>query len=112
MNRYRSILGWIGLAVAAATSFCACGTAQKPVGQTTQAPLIKPLSAEQQRKYDQFFLDAIIEREKGHSDAAFDLVRHCLDINPCCISRKILCTTYYFRRTVYKIWRRTIYEIY
>ena len=57
--------------------FLSCGTAQKPV-----APVIEPLSQEDQRKYDQFFLDAILEREKGHSDAAFDLLRHCLDINP------------------------------
>ena len=78
----RKIFGWMGMVVVAATSFCACGTAQKPVAQSSQAPVIKPLSAEEQRKYDQFFLDAIIEREKGHSDAAFDLLRHCLDINP------------------------------
>ena len=62
--------------------FLSCGTAQKPVAQATQTSVIKPLSAEEQRKYDQFFLDAIIEREKGHSAAAFDLLRHCLDINP------------------------------
>ena len=82
MNSIRSIFGGLGLAVAFAASFCACGTAQKPVGQSSQAPIIKPLSPEQQRKYDIFFLDAILEREKGHSDAAFDLLRHCLDINP------------------------------
>ena len=57
--------------------FLSCGTPQKPI-----APVIEPLSQEDQRKYDQFFLDAILEREKGHSDAAFDLLRHCLDINP------------------------------
>jgi tetratricopeptide (TPR) repeat protein len=62
--------------------FFSCDTAQKPVAQAAQTPVIKPLSAEEQRKYDQFFLDAIIEREKGHSAAAFDLLRHCLDINP------------------------------
>lgn len=72
----------MGLAVVIATTCCACGAAQKPVAQSAQTPHILPLSAEQQRKYDQFFLDAILEREKGHSDAAFDLLRHCLDINP------------------------------
>ena len=82
MNHIRSILGGFGLVVAVATSLCSCGTAQKPVAQSTMAPIVKPLSAEQQRKYDQYFLDAILEREKGHSDAAFDLLRHCLDINP------------------------------
>lgn len=72
----------MGLAVVIATTCCACGAAQKPVAQSALTPHILPLSAEQQRKYDQFFLDAILEREKGHSDAAFDLLRHCLDINP------------------------------
>ena len=62
--------------------FLSCGTAQKPVVQAAQTPVVKTLSAEEQRKYDHFFLDAIIERERGHSDAAFDLLRHCLDINP------------------------------
>ena len=82
MNHIRSILGGFGLVVAFATSICSCGTAQKPIAQSTMAPVVKPLSSEQQRKYDQYFLDAILEREKGHSDAAFDLLRHCLDINP------------------------------
>ena len=82
MNSIWRILGGFGLVVAVATSLCSCGSAQKPVAQAAQAPIVKPLSAEQQRKYDQYFLDAILEREKGHSDAAFDLLRHCLDINP------------------------------
>ena len=62
--------------------FLSCDTAQKSVSTVVQAPAIEPLSPDEQRKYDQFFLDAILEREKGHSDAAFDLLRHCLDINP------------------------------
>lgn len=32
--------------------------------------------------YDYFFLEAMIQREKGNSDAAFDLLRHCLSLNP------------------------------
>ena len=34
------------------------------------------------RKYDSFFLEAIVQREKGNSDAAFDLLRHCISIRP------------------------------
>ena len=30
-----------------------------------------------QQRYDNFFLEAIVQREKGNSDAAFDLLRHC-----------------------------------
>ena len=35
-----------------------------------------------QRTYDEFFLEAMVQRQKGNNDAAFDLLRHCLDINP------------------------------
>ena len=34
-----------------------------------------------QQRYDSFFLEAICQREKGNSDAAFDLLRHCVDID-------------------------------
>ena len=32
--------------------------------------------------YDEFFLEAICEREKGNHDAAFDLLQHCITLNP------------------------------
>ncbi len=32
-------------------------------------------------KYDSFFLEAIVQREKGAGDAAFDLLRHCVEID-------------------------------
>ena len=35
----------------------------------------------QRSKYDAFFLEAICQREKGNSDAAFDLLRHSLEID-------------------------------
>ena len=34
-----------------------------------------------ERRYDAFFLEAVCEQEKGHADAAFDLFRHCLEID-------------------------------
>jgi tetratricopeptide (TPR) repeat protein len=33
-------------------------------------------------KYNQFFLEAMVQRQKGNHDAAFDLLRHCRDLNP------------------------------
>lgn len=36
----------------------------------------------QDRTYDQFFLEAMVERQKGNNDAAFDLLRHCVELNP------------------------------
>ena len=32
-------------------------------------------------RYDAMFLEAICQREKGNNDAAFDLLRHCVDID-------------------------------
>ena len=34
------------------------------------------------REYDSFFLEAMVQRQKGNHDAAFDLLRHCLELNP------------------------------
>ena len=36
----------------------------------------------QSSEYDQFFLEAMVKRKKGNNDAAFDLLRHCRDLNP------------------------------
>ena len=33
-------------------------------------------------EYDQFFLEAMVQRQKGNHDAAFDLLRHCQELNP------------------------------
>ncbi|MDE6988675.1 MAG: tetratricopeptide repeat protein, partial [Bacteroides acidifaciens] len=49
--------------------------ASSPIGKTY-------VTAEQQRKYDYFFLEAMRMKEKKEYDAAFGLLQHCLDINP------------------------------
>ena len=36
----------------------------------------------QLNQYDSFFLEAMVQRQKGNNDAAFDLLRHCIEINP------------------------------
>ena len=38
--------------------------------------------AQDSRTYDQFFLEAMVQRQKGNNDAAFDLLRHCVELNP------------------------------
>ena len=35
-----------------------------------------------QRKYDYYFLEAMVQRQKGNHDAAFDLLQHCIELNP------------------------------
>lgn len=34
------------------------------------------------RRYDYFFLEAVRQQNAGHLDGAFDLLSHCIDINP------------------------------
>ena len=60
-----------------------CSTAAKTSGEAGVVMEGKPqLSPEQARLYDHFFMEAMIQRQKGQNDAAFDLLNHCLDINP------------------------------
>ena len=35
-----------------------------------------------QSKYDLFFLEAMMQRQKGNNDAVFDLLRHCISLRP------------------------------
>ncbi len=37
---------------------------------------------EHQRKFNEFFLEYVVQKEKGNYDAAYELLRHALDINP------------------------------
>lgn len=41
-----------------------------------------PAVAQSSREYDQFFLEAMVQRQKGNNAAAFDLLRHCQKLNP------------------------------
>ena len=43
----------------------------------TLADVVQP-----ENRYDYFFLEAMVERQRGNSDAAFDLLTHCVEINP------------------------------
>lgn len=37
---------------------------------------------EKQRRFNEFFLEYVVQKEKGNYDAAYELLRHALDINP------------------------------
>ena len=41
-----------------------------------------PLTYEERRKFDYFFLEAVRLKEKGDLDAAFEMYSHCLQIHP------------------------------
>jgi tetratricopeptide (TPR) repeat protein len=47
-----------------------------------QKTVAQQLSYNDKRKFDCFFLEAIRQQEAGKYDAAFDLLQHCLKINP------------------------------
>ena len=44
--------------------------------------MVNAQATDDSQRYDRLFLEAIIEREKGNDAAAFEMLRHCLDINP------------------------------
>ena len=49
---------------------------------TIHCSLFTSFAQTSQRTYDYYFLEAMVQRQKGNNDAAFDLLRHCLEINP------------------------------
>ena len=42
----------------------------------------QPSNLKSQTSYNSFFLEAVCQREKGNHDAAFDLLQHCVTLNP------------------------------
>ena len=45
-------------------------------------PYMPPLSHNDSLRFKMFFLEAVNQQTQGHFDAAYDLLQHCLDINP------------------------------
>lgn len=78
-SRQLSAAAAICLLILALASCASAGKAGKAGRPTADADTIRP---ELQRKYDYFFLEAARLKEKGDYDAAFELYRHCLQINP------------------------------
>lgn len=70
---------WLLIAVCTLAS---CGTVRS-TKEKPHATLAQPsLTAEQQRKYNYFFLEAMRLKEKKEYASAFGLLQHCLDIHP------------------------------
>ena len=63
-------------------TLAACGTAGKQARKKQAEPEQVSLSLEERRKFDYFFLEAVRMKENGQYDAAYELYKHCLDINP------------------------------
>lgn len=74
-----------------------CGSSQRvgKTGAAKSARQLVTLSDEQQRKYDYFFLEATRLKGKKEYDAAFDLLKHCLTVNPQAASALYEISQYY-----------------
>ncbi|MCR5131595.1 MAG: hypothetical protein K6C10_09090 [Prevotella sp.] len=88
MTRFARWTKTIVAAAVMAVVAVSCGSVKNPVRQpstqanTSNPVLFSPLSTEDSLRYNYFFLEAIREQNAGHYDAAFDLLRHSLEINP------------------------------
>ena len=61
-----------------------CGSSRKSTISSNKTFLSEwkdPLSAEERRKFNHFFLEAVRLKEKGEMDAAFEMYSHCLAID-------------------------------
>ena len=61
-----------------------CGASRKSTISSNKTSLSEwkdPLSAEERRKFNHFFLEAVRLKEKGEMDAAFEMYSHCLGID-------------------------------
>lgn len=72
---------------------CGSSTTVKKDARVVATPI--ELTPEQQRKYDYFFLEANRLKAKKEYDAAFDLLQHCLTINPQAASALYEISQYY-----------------
>lgn len=66
--------------------FISCGTTQKGMAPSKKRATVvewkDPLTPEQRRKYDYYFLEAVRQKQKENYDEAFEMFSHCLDIYP------------------------------
>ena len=59
-----------------------CGSLRKLSNSSKIQTEHDPLTFEQRRKFDYYFLEALRLKERGDMDAAFDMYSHCLEIHP------------------------------
>lgn len=62
--------------------FISCGTSRQKMSTRPTKTSAAALTPEQQRKYDYYFLEAARLKIQKDYDAAFNLLQHCLTINP------------------------------
>ena len=82
-GKLKAVIGIMGLFLCLAGGLTSCGSSQKSTVSSKKSQLSEyPLTPEQRRKFDYYFLEAVRLKEKGELDAAFEMYSHCLDIHP------------------------------
>ena len=83
MNLRSKIVAWC-LCLCCAWGLFSCGSSRKSAISSKNSIVAEwkdPLSPEERRKFDHFFLEAVRLKEKGDMDAAFEMYSHCLAID-------------------------------
>ena len=75
------LLSVLGLVMLAACGGAAVSDVTHPATKTAR-PYIPPLSHNDSLRFKMFFFEAVSQQSQGHFDAAYDLLQHCLAINP------------------------------
>lgn len=73
---FTKILSLLVLALVLAS----CGSSKRMKGSSAGSEV--QLSDEEQRRYDYYYLEAVRQNGQGNYTAAYNLLEHCLDINP------------------------------
>ena len=84
LNLTYKILQW-SLCLLLVSMLFSCGSSRKSSISSNKAGTEEwqdPLTAEERRKFDYYFLEAVRLKEKGEMDAAFETYTHCLAIDP------------------------------
>lgn len=85
----RSVIRQVGCLIVAVLTMASCAS------RRLAAEALTPLSEEQQRRYDYFFLEAVNQEMQENYDVAFDLLQHCLAIWPQAPSAHYELASYY-----------------
>ena len=83
MNRLTSYI-LVLLSAAAVITGCSHGTATKTGagGTASRGIVVPPISHNDSMRFKIFYFEAVKQQVAGNYDAAYDLLSHCLDINP------------------------------
>ena len=68
---------------------------KKPRAKTVQPVVVTALSENDAKRFKYFFLEAVRQQQAGHFAAAFDLLNHCLEINPYAPEAYFALSSYY-----------------